>query len=239
MIGVLDWGIGGMFAALRLIAREPTLDLLYLSDTGSVPYGLLPRRDLLRRVQGQVRFLQDRGATQILLGCHSASTTLSALRAEVPIFGVIDPAPVPRDVTSILFLGGRRTIRSGLWHRALSAHSPGARVRGRIAQPLSAWIEAGKAQDPGCLADVDRILAGPPPAVLVLACTHYAALRSAIQSRHPGSHIVDPALFAADRLAVPAGAGRVSWRTTGDPSAMAGAASVVFGVRIEAEPQEA
>ncbi|HCH65310.1 MAG TPA: hypothetical protein DFR83_21065, partial [Deltaproteobacteria bacterium] len=154
MIGVLDWGIGGLFAVERMLAREPTLDLAVLSDAGNVPYGRQSRPQLCASVRDSVARLRELGAGPILVACHSASTVLPEL--DLPdVEGVVRPEAVPLGGT-ILVLGGIRTIRSGAWRRALQHHGT---VIQRIAQPLSAAVEAGHIHHPATAQALDRILA--------------------------------------------------------------------------------
>ncbi len=132
-------------------------------------------------------------------------------------------------------IGGQRTIRSGAWRRALA----GRAVLQRVAQPLSAHVEAGRSADSVCRADLDRILAPAHGATgVVLACTHYAALAAAIAERMPGAWVIDPAMGVVDRLlnGLPAGPPAAAPRffTTGDPAAMAEVADKAVGMRLSA-----
>jgi glutamate racemase len=208
-LGILDWGVGGLFALDMARRREPALDLVYLSDSGNTPYGKQSRAQLTRSVEAACRFLEAQGATGLLVACHSASTVLPERAV-----GVIRPESVPTEAREVLVLGGARTIRSGLWRRALER--PGRRIQQRIAQPLSAHIEAGTQQAPEALAELDRILAPVgDPDVVVLACTHYPAMAAAIRERLPGSTLVDPAELAVGDLGLQPGSGRVEVFTTG------------------------
>jgi glutamate racemase len=228
-LGVLDWGIGGLFAVRHALRREPTLDVLYLSDSGNVPYGKQSRGQLARSVQTALGFLVDAGATQVLLACHSGSTVLPDVHAGVPIFGVVDGTAVP-EAPLTLVIGGRRTIQSGAWRRALGER----RVVQRIAQPLSAHVEAGRTGSAECAADLDRILRPARHAdVVVLACTHYAALAEAIQARVPRAALIDPALVAVDRAPLRPGLATLRLFTTGAPDALRAAAPGSPVTRVE------
>jgi len=217
VIGVVDWGIGGMWALGRLLSREPRVDVVYVSDQGNTPYGLQSRRELGRSVGRLVARARQAGATEVLVACHSASTVLADLPDDAGLHGVIAPSSVPADARRVLVLGGARTVRSGRWRRALGDRE----VVQRIAQPLSAAVEAGEADAPATRELVRRILApvGEVDAI-VLACTHYAALMRVIAELRPGIRVVDPAAAVAAELGLPPGTGRrVAW-TTGDPGAI-------------------
>ena len=87
-------------------------------------------------------------------------------------------------------VGGARTIRSGLYRRALA--TPRRRVIQRIAQPLSAHIEAGRVGTPAFERDWARILGplGRANAIL-LACTHYPSAGEAFRRMAPRALLLD------------------------------------------------
>jgi glutamate racemase len=215
MMGVLDWGIGGLFAVERLLRRESTVDIMVLADSGSVPYGRQSRAELTHTVRQGIAFLQAHGATQVLVACHSASSVLPDVDL-AGVQGVVAPDCVPKG-GRFLVLGGERTVRSGVWRRALRDHGT---VVQRVAQPLSAAVEAGQIDGAETRALLAHVL-GPIGVVdtVVLACTHYVALATEIQHLLPEARIVDPALGVADRLPVSSGSGRVIAWTTGDAAA--------------------
>lgn len=228
MLGVLDWGVGGLFSVQQARLQAPTCDLVYLSDAGNTPYGKQSRRQLAASVERGIQRLADLGARQVLVACHSGSTALPDLTPAVPTRGVIAPETVPAG--SLGLIGGRRTVRSGAWRRALARP-----VLQRVAQPLSAHVEAGTTDSLACRADLDRIL-GPLKRVdvLVLACTHYTALAAAIQARCPRATLVDPALERVRGLSTAPGGARLEVWTTGDPAAMRRTAE---GLGIEVDPR--
>lgn len=243
VIGVLDWGIGGVDFHARLVARAPGLATIYWSDSGSVPYGKLGRDALAGRVAAVAGELRRRGATHLVIACNAASTVIGhprLMHCGVEICGVIEPAIAatlvdPARVVGVI--GGRRTIRSGLYRRALVA--AGRRVHARVAQPLSALVERGELDTPVVHAELARILA-PLRRVeaLVLACTHYTALLGAIRGVLPDVRTIDPAAATLEHIERAWGlSGQVRsdmFLTTGDPAAMREAAARAFGVTLPA-----
>ena len=109
-------------------------------------------------------------------------------------------ARVPSSLRGTLgVLGGARTICSGLYLRGLAG--PERRVVQRVAQPLSAHVEAGSTEGKRCAQDLDRILRPLRSAdALVLACTHYAAISERIRERAPRATLLDPAEAVVDQL---------------------------------------
>ena len=111
----------------------------------------------------------------------------------------------------------------------------------RVAQPLSAHIEAGRTGSPQFLTDLAKILA-PLRRVdaLVLACTHYPAASGWFAAALPRALLIDPAermaAAIADRYPHTRG-GKLSTRaylTTGDPEAMRQGAARAWGTTLTA-----
>lgn len=241
-LAILDWGIGGLGLVRELWARRPGLALLYWSDTGVTPYGELPRRELARRVGAVVEALAERGASRVAIACHSGSTAVRDLRSSIPVVGILEygvQAALASGARHVGVLAGRRTVRSGVYRRALEA--AGLDVAQRVGQPLSALIERGVVEGPELDAALGAILAPLPRRLdaLLLACTHYPAIAGAI-ARHVAYPCLDPVGSLADAVL---GAGELEdgpsrFETTGDARAMQRAAAVVWQLRLDARAVE-
>jgi glutamate racemase len=226
-LGVLDWGIGGMGFVRALRRRTPGVPLLYVSDTGTTPYGKLARPELAARVARVVDAMAREGATAVIVACNAASTVVPWVgHRPVPVIGIVEHAlrTVPAGFRGLLgVVGGARTIRSGVYRRGLAR--PGRRVVSRVAQPLSGHIEAGTVDGAACAAALDRILWPLRHAdAILLACTHYPAIAPLFQERAPRARLLDPAetlaSYVVRRVRLPRGGGPDRWLTTGDPFAM-------------------
>lgn len=246
-LGILDWGIGGVGFYALARARLPDLPVVYWSDAGAIPYGKQAPAELARRLVAIARWLKrEAGVTHLAIACNAASSVLPAidLRDETlpEITGVIEHgvrAALQRTAPgqSIGVVGGRRTILSGAYRRALA----GRNVRQRVAQPISARVEAGDLNSDALCRELDGIMAPLREVdLLVLACTHYAALRAAFAARAPRAGIVDPAAellaWAVDAwplASAPAGGGPDRVLTTGDVQATARSARLAFGMELD------
>jgi glutamate racemase len=246
-LGILDWGIGGVGFYVSARARLPNLPVVYWSDAGTVPYGKQAPAELARRLVAIARWLKrEAGVTHLAVACNAASSVLPTidLRDETlpEITGVIEHGvraalqrTAPGQVIGVV--GGRRTILSGAYRRAL----PGRTVRQRVAQPISARVEAGDLNSEALRCELDGIMAPLREVnLLVLACTHYPALRGAFAERAPGAGIVDPAAellaWAVDAWQLESAASggepdRVF--TTGDVAATARSALLAFGMELD------
>ena len=88
-IVVMDWGIGGVPCARALQAACPQLDLIYVADSGHVPYGQVSRRRLADRISSVLRGIEPDVA---ILACNAASSVLSEVSAEHPVEGLVSHA---------------------------------------------------------------------------------------------------------------------------------------------------
>jgi glutamate racemase len=238
MLGIVDWGIGGVDFFRRLRARHPKVPIVYFSDTGATPYGKLPRTELLRRLERVIAELRQRGVTQIVVACNAASTVLPSLASALPVRGVVEHgirAALATPATTIGVIGGLRTIRSGCYRRALEEN--GRIVRQRIAQPLSARVESGDLASPALRHEIARIVS-PLRNVdaLVLACTHYLALAARFRETLPGVLLIDPVTellrSISSKGTLPRGSGETLFLTSGDARAMRHAAKMAFDVTL-------
>lgn len=235
MIGILDWGIGGVGVLRALRAEAPSVDVVYLSDAGATPYGKLDANALSARVAAAIDHLCALGATEVVVACNAASTVLHTIAPRVRTTGMIEHGArsMHEERGVIGVVGGARTIRSGLYRRALTRE--GVTVRQRIAQPLSAHIEAGRGASLECEADLARIVAPLRGAqAVLLACTHYPAIAERFEAHLPGTRIIDPAEHVARAVQTRSGHGRLRALTTGNAQHARDAARVAFGVSIDA-----
>jgi glutamate racemase len=238
-LGIVDWGIGGIGLVRALDQVAPGLPVLFWSDAGATPYGQMGTDQLTARLTAIVIALAERGATEVVLACNAASTVVGRLAgAPIPVQGIIEHglASVPEDIAVVGVIGGRRTISGGHYRRGLERR--GHVVLSRVAQPLSAHIEAGRTGSPQFATDLARIVA-PLRGVdaLVLACTHYPAASRWFKAALPHALLIDPAerLAAATAARHPhthTGSGSRVFFTTGDPEAMRVGAARAWGVAV-------
>ena len=201
---VLDWGIGGLSVYRSLQKTFPWLTMIYFSDSGSIPYGQLTRRQMADRLMKVLRRLsKDYGIHRFVIACNAASTALPDLHSDFKnegfeVIGMIEPTILwlkknREAVKTTAFIGGRRTVRSGLLQKT--------GVVGRVAQPLSALIESGILDGPELHQNLKVILKPlKKKRQLILACTHYPAISNEIQAHLPQTKLVDPAEIVVRKI---------------------------------------
>ena len=209
MIGIMDWGIGGLSVYKALRQSGLTTNVTYLSDSGSTPYGKMSRADLRNRLSSIGNFFKSRQIQSVFVACNAAS---SALDLDIEEFsGITFYSIIPAGVAAVAsalkdsgienvgIIGGDLTIQSLIYQKKL------ANVNGQFkylsAQPLSAFVEAGYLSGPEVDRHVKEILRelGKIDALL-LACTHYPALIPLFKRINPSIKLLDPAGFMVENI---------------------------------------
>lgn len=235
-LAVLDWGIGGVptWAAIR--EHAPSVDVIYVSDSGYAPYGTVPAPELAERLRHVAVVLVKHGVTHVAVACNAASVALDELDDPPCVFfGLIDDgveSALASGAKTIAVLGGEGTIRAGVHERRLRA--AGRDVIALPAQPLSAHVEAGRLGGPDVERDVEALaVAAAGSDAILLACTHYPALIPVFR-RFTDCPLLDPCEAFARRVADAAvsGNGLHQAFTTGDGERTRDAAKQAFGVDL-------
>lgn len=240
MIGILDWGIGGFGFYAMLKNAVPDAAIVYLSDNSSAPYGTLNRDALREQVTGAIRILAEHGANRVVVACNAASTIVPSIqdRFDFEVVSIIDQgvaSVLESNAQSVGVIGGTRTIRSGVYRRELTKH--GVHVHQRIAQPLSALIEAGEWRGEAFLCEAEKIVHPLRNCnALLLACTHYPAAAAQFQNILPDITLLDPATpLLAEALCswdIARSSKPATILTTGNPDSMRRGAQLAFGVEL-------
>lgn len=212
-LGIFDSGVGGLTVHKAILERLPWLETVYLGDTARVPYGTKSAEVVTQYSLRNARFLVEREVDALVVACNTASAVaLPALREafRIPVLGVVEPGARAAARASasgrIGVIGTASTIASGAYQRALQAERPGAEV---VAQACPLFVPLAEEgwTDPGdevVRATARRYLGRLSRAgvdTVVLGCTHYPLLRTAIAGELPGARLVDSAWAIAAELA--------------------------------------
>lgn len=211
-IAVFDSGIGGLTVVSALRRELPGENIVYLGDTARVPYGGKSRATIERYSEEIATLLVGEGAKMVVVACNTASAlALPRLREllDVPVEGVIAPG-VEAALSAtrsghVAVMGTKATIGSGAYADALRAARPDIRITSVACPLLVPLVEEGLFEDAVTDAVLERYLAtiraGDADA-LVLGCTHYPLLASAIaRVAGPGINLVDSAANCARTVA--------------------------------------
>jgi len=191
-IGVFDSGLGGLTTVKKLSEVLPHEDIIYLGDTGRVPYGSRSKETIIKYAGQDAAFLAGFDIKAMVVACNTACSCAyeTLVKAyEMPVYEVVN-APVKAAVTKtkngkIGVIGTAATIQSGVYEMAIIKASPGLNVYSTACPLFVPLAENGRtdAMDVAALTITEDYLTGLKEAgidTLILGCTHYPLLRGVI-----------------------------------------------------------
>jgi glutamate racemase len=214
-IGVFDSGIGGLTVVRQLQKVLPSEDIVYLGDTARVPYGTKSPSTVVRFACEDTQFLLHQNVKAVVVACNTCSAwALPMLEKKfpVPVFGVILPgvrAALERTRNDrIGIIGTSATIRSKAYSNGILARRDNAQVFARACPLLVPLVEEGwtrhRVTDTVLHEYLDPLLRRRID-TLILGCTHYPLLKTAIRKvTGPKVSLIDSAescaLYVRERL---------------------------------------
>jgi glutamate racemase len=210
-IGVFDSGVGGLTVLRALRGVLPAENFIYLGDTARLPYGTKSAATVVRYSLQCADALVQRGVRLLVVACNTASASaLEALRRHhpgLPVIGVIEPgagAAVAASVSQrIAVIGTEGTIGGGAYQTAIHRLNPAAHVTSLACSLFVTMAEEGWTDGPIAESVARRYLdpiftTADSPDTLVLGCTHFPLLASAMRAvLPPHVAIVDSAATTA------------------------------------------
>lgn len=191
-IGIFDSGIGGLTVVKEVVRLLPFENIVYFGDTARVPYGIKSKDTIVKFSLENTLFLLGHDVKAIVIACNtSSSLALPVIRKhfKIPIIGVIMPgakeAVYATKNKKIGVIGTRATVNSGAYEQEVKKLDSGIKVYSQACPMFVPIVEEGWTQDDIAYKVAKKYLE-PFKKVgidtLVLGCTHYPLLKSAIQS---------------------------------------------------------
>jgi glutamate racemase len=225
VVGVFDSGFGGLTVLRALLSTINGAHFVYIGDTARLPYGAKSRATVARYAVESARLLETRGAQLLVIACNTATAlALDDIRSavRVPVIGVVEPGahatataiastrpsdPLAPGPPAVLVLATTATVQSHAYRAACAALDMSATEKAcPLLVPL---VEEGWTDHP-VTREVIRIylreaLATCTPAGVLLGCTHYPLIRSAIEHElralNSPAIVIDSAQATADAVA--------------------------------------
>ena len=201
-IGVFDSGIGGLTVLKEIRKVLPNEKIFYFGDTARVPYGEKTKELITGYSKEIVEFLLDKEVSAIVVACNTATAlALEELRKtfKIPIIGVIKAGAKTAINTTksgnIGVIGTKATVNSKRYEEEIKKLSENVKVIAKACPLFVPAVEEGILD--GKL--VDQIIKTylddfeKEIDTLILGCTHYPLLKSAIGKIYTNLNIVDPA----------------------------------------------
>lgn len=252
-IGVFDSGIGGLTVVRALRRRLPGEHIVYFGDTARVPYGGKSTETVTRFARENCDFLLRWDPKLIVVACNTASAAaLPELEAvlPVPVCGVVAPgakeAVLKSEGRAIGVIATESTIHSDAYRRAMRQYDKNVHVVQRACPLFVPMVEEGRDSDDPIVkavaAEYLQSLRAFDLRVLVLGCTHYPLLKSAIgrvmgeatllvDSAEQTARMVADRLGARGQLSAATGPGSLSCYVSDNPQRFH-----VLGQRFLEEP---
>lgn len=190
-IGIFDSGIGGLTVANAIIRALPEEDIIYFGDTAHLPYGE-KSADAIRYYSLRIaKFLLERHCKMVVIACNSASTAayrvlLEFFKGQALFVNVVDPlveAVAQGAFRRVGIIATKATIQSGVYEQQLRHLQPGLEIRPLATPLLAPMIEEGFVHNQISQVVLGSYLGDPQLEgieALLLACTHYPLIKSAI-----------------------------------------------------------
>ncbi len=253
-IGVFDSGLGGLTVAREILDQLPQESVLYLGDTARTPYGPRPIAQVRSYALECLDRLVDHGVKALVIACNSASAAVLAdarERYDVPVVEVIRPAV--RRAAAVTRSGRIGVISTQATHHSRAyidsfvAAPPGVQVWSQPCPRFVELVEAGVTSGPEVIETARGYLAPLQEQridTLILGCTHYPLLTSALQYvlGEEVTLVSSAAATAADLFRVLTDGGLLAdadqrpehqWLTTGDPQGFTFLARRFLGPEVE------
>ena len=255
-IGVYDSGVGGLTVLSSIRQLLPHENLIYVADSGHLPYGQKSPEYVTERALKIVEYFFSQGAKAVAIPCNTA--TAAAIRvlrerfSQTPFVGIepaIKPAARMTKTGVIGVLATTGTLLSQTFTELVKREAPNTRV---LLKPCPGWVdlvESGELTGE----HVNAVVAEPlqdllknDADVLVLGCTHFPFLLDAIRHFVGGDYPVletgQPFArqlhFQLDKnqlLRADAASGYFRMLTSGDPQKVGRLTSTLIGESVQVQ----
>ena len=213
-IGVFDSGLGGLTTVKKLMQVLPHEDIIYLGDTGRVPYGGRSRDTIIKYARQDMAFLKRFDIKAVVIACGTVSTNaLSEIEGDydIPVLGVVNAAARAAvsgtKIGRIGIIGTKASILSGAYNRKIQDIMPGAEIYTNACPLFVPLVESGRiSKDDVVIRTVAEEYLAPMKEAqvdtLVLGCTHYPLIKDVIGDiMGPDVKLINPGAETARELA--------------------------------------
>ncbi len=210
-IGIFDSGVGGLSVLRELETLLPDEKFIYFADTAHIPYGPRPLEQVRQFSIAIAGNLIAQPCKLVVVACNTASAAaLKSLRQiypAIPFVGMepaVKPAAAGTRSGKVGVLATQATFQGELFESVVERFAKGTQVLCHACPGLAEFIESRPANDPELIPFLENIIS---PLLeqgidtLVLGCTHYPLVKSAIEKvAGPSVRVVDPSPAIAKRV---------------------------------------
>jgi len=207
---IFDSGVGGLSILSEIHQRTPALDLYYLMDNAFFPYGIKADDVLISRITRVcIQAVAELQPDILVIACNTASTLVLEqlrLQLDIPVVGVVPAIKVAASLTSnnqIGLLATPATVNRSYTDQLVKDFASHCEVFRFGSSHLVQWAEdyliSGEVPE-ALFEHLNPWLEQQPMSHIVLGCTHFPLLRSALESLWPERHWVDSGEAIARRV---------------------------------------
>ena len=94
-IGIFDSGLGGITVFREILKQKINAEFYYLADNKNNPYGIKSKKEVIKYIEKNIKYLIDTGCQIIVIACNTATAlSINYLRKKYPniIFIGTEPA---------------------------------------------------------------------------------------------------------------------------------------------------
>ncbi len=253
-VGVFDSGVGGLSVLHHIRRQLPNERLIYVADSGHVPYGDKTPAYIEQRSRVLTRFLISQGADAIVIACNTATAAaVASLRGEfdIPIVGMepaVKPAAAATRCGVVGVLATIGTLESARFAALLEKYGGDVEIVTQGCPGLVEQVELGELHSARTRELVERYTAPllrRGADTLILGCTHYPFLAPLIREVvGDGIRLVDTGQAVARQLQrriqaeLPTRTGgdaTARFFTSGDAAQASRIMSVLWGAHVAAQ----
>ncbi len=190
-IGFFDSGLGGISVLRETVKCFPQENYLYFGDSLHAPYGVRMVQEVRELTLAACNMLVDAGCKALVIACNTAtSAAIRMLReeySELPVIGIepaIKPAAEKFQGGRILMMATPMTVREEKFNRLRQQYAGRAQIIPVACPGLMEFVEQGILRGDQVESYLNEKLEPflkEPVDAIVLGCTHYPFLRSAIR----------------------------------------------------------
>ncbi len=203
-IGIFDSGLGGLTAVLEFSKILPNENIIYLGDTGRVPYGTRSDATILKYTKQDINFLCSNDVKYVVAACGTVSciASVNPISCNVPFTGVLVPACLAAVKASktkkIGIIGTSATINSKAYVNILNSLDSNLQVFSYSCPLFVPLVENGFTDKNDAVTNlaIEHYLFELKQKsidTLILGCTHYPIIKDNI-SKFIGKEVklIDP-----------------------------------------------
>lgn len=210
-IGIFDSGMGGLSVWREVRKLLPHESVIYLADGKNCPYGERTKEEIATFTRRAVVELMARGVKLVVVACNTATAVaIEALREEfdIPFVGMepaVKPAALATKSGTIGILATRASLGGELFRATSARYASDVRIIAAVGEGFVETVEQGREQEAATIEQVRRVvepLIAEGADHIVLGCTHYPFLESALREvvGERDVRLINPAPAVARRV---------------------------------------